>query len=505
MSFQWQTKVYYFYLFFATRYLVSDKMAFQVLKLYVFVLLITSQISANEGKYRRRIKRSKVSAEKFDASTFDFDSPESSKHLKNKVKQDDAITYELGTPKYEILNPDEQPEIIIHGQPHYFDNLKRYGQLTKDEEREYGGGSRNNSTTSSVRSKTEETTPTSENVEMQIHSPKKEVIHKKVEHTKEVRVKEIPSQTTECSKKDQVKFATEKQNSTKPDNIAVNKNLPVQDYSEKQRFNTNNDYQHKNYDHQLGNDRHEDQNAANSYRDSQQYSSIQHDESISQVKTQHINRERTPEIPRAKIQTPEHSQRTNLNHQFERSFPTLAPPYFYHNYKTEDLGQQIVDATPLTNIYANNHHDEQVHQNINPVIPFLYPRYQPAVQRQKSISIIPADYYPRPGIQNQKRKLEFTPALEQYPNYHTSQHLPASLYHRSSIPNIAVKPYGHNNHQNYRTIQPPHIHDLEHLYHAALAQHRRFGRSHFPKKNQQHFHQQFHPRVKYYYFINKKY
>ncbi|XP_067625614.1 uncharacterized protein [Eurosta solidaginis] len=48
--------------------------------------------------------------------------------LHNEIRQGDAITYELGTPKYEILNPNEPLEIITAGQPGYYESLRRYEQ-----------------------------------------------------------------------------------------------------------------------------------------------------------------------------------------------------------------------------------------------------------------------------------------------------------------------------------------------------------------------------------------
>ncbi|XP_011197211.2 formin-E [Bactrocera dorsalis] len=46
--------------------------------------------------------------------------------LRNEIHQGDAITYELGTPQYQILNADEPIEIITPDQPGYYESLKRY-------------------------------------------------------------------------------------------------------------------------------------------------------------------------------------------------------------------------------------------------------------------------------------------------------------------------------------------------------------------------------------------
>ncbi|XP_039951479.1 uncharacterized protein LOC120768787 [Bactrocera tryoni] len=46
--------------------------------------------------------------------------------LHNEIHQGDAITYELGTPQYQILNADEPIEIITPDQPGYYESLKRY-------------------------------------------------------------------------------------------------------------------------------------------------------------------------------------------------------------------------------------------------------------------------------------------------------------------------------------------------------------------------------------------
>ncbi|EDW03567.1 uncharacterized protein LOC6562113 [Drosophila grimshawi] len=45
--------------------------------------------------------------------------------LKNKVQQGDVTTFEMGTPNYQILNPEAQPEIITEDQPHYRETLQR--------------------------------------------------------------------------------------------------------------------------------------------------------------------------------------------------------------------------------------------------------------------------------------------------------------------------------------------------------------------------------------------
>lgn len=46
--------------------------------------------------------------------------------LRNEIHQGDAVTYELGTPQYQILNADEPIEIITPDQPGYYESLKRY-------------------------------------------------------------------------------------------------------------------------------------------------------------------------------------------------------------------------------------------------------------------------------------------------------------------------------------------------------------------------------------------
>jgi len=47
------------------------------------------------------------------------------KHLKNKVEHGEFTTFELGTPNYRILNPEDEPEYITADQPHYQEMLKR--------------------------------------------------------------------------------------------------------------------------------------------------------------------------------------------------------------------------------------------------------------------------------------------------------------------------------------------------------------------------------------------
>ncbi|XP_017055844.2 uncharacterized protein LOC108097831 [Drosophila ficusphila] len=46
-------------------------------------------------------------------------------HLKNKVEHGEFTTFELGTPNYQILNPEDEPEYITADQPHYQEMLKR--------------------------------------------------------------------------------------------------------------------------------------------------------------------------------------------------------------------------------------------------------------------------------------------------------------------------------------------------------------------------------------------
>ncbi|XP_028899211.2 uncharacterized protein LOC114804558 [Zeugodacus cucurbitae] len=53
--------------------------------------------------------------------------------LRNEIHQGDAITYELGTPQYKILNADEPIEIITPDQPGYYQSLKRYVAAAKQE------------------------------------------------------------------------------------------------------------------------------------------------------------------------------------------------------------------------------------------------------------------------------------------------------------------------------------------------------------------------------------
>ncbi|KAH8352649.1 hypothetical protein KR084_005495, partial [Drosophila pseudotakahashii] len=47
------------------------------------------------------------------------------KHLKNKVEHGEFTTFELGSPNYQILNPEDEPEYITADQPHYQEMLKR--------------------------------------------------------------------------------------------------------------------------------------------------------------------------------------------------------------------------------------------------------------------------------------------------------------------------------------------------------------------------------------------
>ncbi|KAH8376526.1 hypothetical protein KR093_000017 [Drosophila rubida] len=47
------------------------------------------------------------------------------KELKNKVQHGDVTTFELGTPNYQILNPEDEPEFITEDQPHYREMLRR--------------------------------------------------------------------------------------------------------------------------------------------------------------------------------------------------------------------------------------------------------------------------------------------------------------------------------------------------------------------------------------------
>ncbi|XP_030377167.1 uncharacterized protein LOC115626056 [Scaptodrosophila lebanonensis] len=46
-------------------------------------------------------------------------------HLKNKMEHGDVTTFELGTPNYQILNPEDEPEFITEDQPQYQEMLKR--------------------------------------------------------------------------------------------------------------------------------------------------------------------------------------------------------------------------------------------------------------------------------------------------------------------------------------------------------------------------------------------
>ncbi|KAH8412399.1 hypothetical protein KR009_001806 [Drosophila setifemur] len=46
-------------------------------------------------------------------------------HLKNKVEHGEFTTFELGTPNYRILNPEDEPEYITADQPHYQEMLRR--------------------------------------------------------------------------------------------------------------------------------------------------------------------------------------------------------------------------------------------------------------------------------------------------------------------------------------------------------------------------------------------
>lgn len=47
------------------------------------------------------------------------------KELKNQAQNGEVTTYELGTPNYQILNPEDQPEFITEDQPHYQEWLRR--------------------------------------------------------------------------------------------------------------------------------------------------------------------------------------------------------------------------------------------------------------------------------------------------------------------------------------------------------------------------------------------
>ncbi|XP_034670036.1 uncharacterized protein LOC117902626 [Drosophila subobscura] len=49
----------------------------------------------------------------------------SASQLKNKVEHGDFTTFELGTPNYQILNPEDEPEYITADQPHYQEMLRR--------------------------------------------------------------------------------------------------------------------------------------------------------------------------------------------------------------------------------------------------------------------------------------------------------------------------------------------------------------------------------------------
>lgn len=53
------------------------------------------------------------------------------KNLKNGIYHDGAVTYDLGLPNYEILNPYETPEIITPDHPHYQEQLNQI-QLTNN-------------------------------------------------------------------------------------------------------------------------------------------------------------------------------------------------------------------------------------------------------------------------------------------------------------------------------------------------------------------------------------
>ncbi|KAH8285766.1 hypothetical protein KR018_002532, partial [Drosophila ironensis] len=46
-------------------------------------------------------------------------------HLKNRVEHGEYTTFELGTPNYRILNPEDEPEYITADQPHYQEMLRQ--------------------------------------------------------------------------------------------------------------------------------------------------------------------------------------------------------------------------------------------------------------------------------------------------------------------------------------------------------------------------------------------
>ncbi|XP_036322343.1 uncharacterized protein LOC118736356 [Rhagoletis pomonella] len=84
----------------------------------VSVILISSANSENAYTY--------VDQEQLNDTSF-----LSWKDLRNEVRQGDAVTYELGTPQYQILNADEPIEIITADQPGYYESLRRYEQAAK--------------------------------------------------------------------------------------------------------------------------------------------------------------------------------------------------------------------------------------------------------------------------------------------------------------------------------------------------------------------------------------
>ncbi|EDV33021.1 uncharacterized protein Dana_GF22769 [Drosophila ananassae] len=89
------------------------------------------------------------------------------KHLKNKVEHGEFTTFELGTPNYQILNPEAEPEYITADQPHYQEMLRRLtsgqsGAETIDVEMAGRTGSSSQehpSSTASPIKKTKESTP----------------------------------------------------------------------------------------------------------------------------------------------------------------------------------------------------------------------------------------------------------------------------------------------------------------------------------------------------------
>lgn len=104
------------------------------------------------------------------------------KHLRNKVEHGEFTTFELGSPNYKILNPEDEPEYITADQPHYQEMLRR---LTSSQ-----SGSDTIDVDMAVRDQSQQVTPEQETT--QIPHRVKEAAVKQLHIRVKEAVKQIP-------------------------------------------------------------------------------------------------------------------------------------------------------------------------------------------------------------------------------------------------------------------------------------------------------------------------